>query len=185
MQYNEQLKPMVINYQNSLNKWLKQCSDFLDKSNFQELIIIFPDSPKLNINNSTDKQEIDNSVQINPKVRQVLNTRLRKSVMQGASFILNKNATKLKQSEPISSTFSHIKITSKTYANAAEDYLTIFSKNALFALAEYEKKAEEFMTYTVIENSQSSNKQYHQLQLLTNIQKQLNEELQKYFNTNK
>ncbi len=98
------------------------------------------------------------------------------AVLGGASYILNKAATRSSESPIPKETTT--KINSQVYADAAEAYPTIFSNEAFSKLNQSEKIVEKVIDFQPQEARLENTIAHHKLQLLNNLLNNLKQELE-------
>jgi len=166
-----EFKPDLANYQQTINKWVKQGCVFFAVTNPSLLSIDFPNTPIIEIPECVfDETSKNNSSKFN--IPSELNFLLRKKtgavIIGGASYVINKVATKLELADNQNKT-RVTKISSQVYADAAAKYLQDFSDLANNILNEYEKIASEYITFNSPAIKLDNTTNNYQLQLLNNL----------------
>ncbi len=166
-----EFKADLLNYEQTINKWVKQGHDFFAGANPPLLTIEFPNSPIIEIPEYVF-DEIDKNNNSKFNIPSELNFLLCKKagavIIGGASYVINKVAAKLESPENQNQTRT-TKISSQVYADAAAKYLQNFSDRANNILNEYEKVASEYIIFDPpiirLDNATTN----YRLQLLNNL----------------
>jgi hypothetical protein len=183
-------KQTVLDYQKQINEWVNKACEIFEKESPNLLKINFLESPNIPINSppspednttkntdQTVKNEDINiaSVAIPTSIGWVLGGPVGAAVLGGASYLLNKTTTK--SASKNLETETQNKVNSQTYVDAAEIYLTDFSKVAFAELDRHEKIADKvinFSSHLAESENQATN---YKLQLLDNLLDNLKQEL--------
>ena len=183
-----ELETNVLNYQQAVNKWVLQGSEFFQHHNSVLLTIEFPSPPTIEISEYIPTATDRNS-SIKSYIPQQLNFLLQKKagavILGGASYVISKIAFQAPSAENQIENKSR-GISSQVYADAAKDYLQQFSDRANKILNEYEKIASGYITYNPPANYLDPSVTYYQLELLNNLIENLQQELNQlnYHKTN-
>ena len=167
-------KQALLKHQQAVEQWINQACDFFDRKQPAELLISFPSHPEVFLPNQPTPLKQSNqeqTVAIATGLGWVLGGPIGAAVVGSATYILKRNEEKPESS------VSYLTQVSQAYADAATDYLTRFSTQALVTLQQYEETAEKVISFTVTEEILEITSQ-HQLQLLHNLLNNLRQELE-------
>lgn len=166
----------ITKYQKSINKWVMQGCEFFQHSQPQLLEISIPSAPIIQISehpqpnnkNGFDEQTTANNTNIPHELDLLLKSKVGVVALGGASYVLNKISPK---SKIIANDIpdQRFKISSQEYVQAAADYLKTVSDLANVTLTEYERLAEQYITFEAMVNQNPNQTVDHQLQLLNNL----------------
>jgi hypothetical protein len=179
LQWQEQeFKPKVNQYQKNIEEWVDKAGEFFAKSSSYQLLISYPEIPKLaaskppqsTYQTNTSKERDLASIAIPTGVGWILGGPVGAAVLGGASYLLNKIADET----PLYSQETFNQSSTTDCLQAAQDYLTSFSEQALLSLEQYEKQIEPVMSFTVPDTPQEIHTKTYQLQLLSNLLQDLN-----------
>jgi len=155
-----QFKPAVLEHQRAIGEWLEKARDILKIAPPPELelSISFPDPPQVSLPSPPSSSTFDKVLRV---------------VAENASVLLNEAASKVnKQAIPYSEQVA------RAYADAARDYLTRFSKDAVSTLLDYQEQAEAAIVFPGSPEPANIGSQQHQLHLLETLLENLERELQ-------
>ncbi|MGL6341623.1 MAG: dynamin family protein [Waterburya sp.] len=149
---------IVSNYQQSVTEWLSKSRDFFDVELSLELAINFPEPPYI----ETAKTETNNDTSELSAIEEIekrFNQTVKAFLAINKRELFNNLADKI----PFE---SESKPQKSLYAEAAEVYLTSFSKKALISLKEYQERAEKLIKEQPQPTQPTINREEYQLQLL-------------------
>lgn len=162
----ETLKKDFIELHLSVTKWLYQAHDFFKGEPPQELSIIFPNDPQINLpplpSNANDLVD-PGTVAIGGGIGWILGGPVGAAVAGSISYFLNKN---IQEQEGKSAKKSYHQVVAKICIVAAENYLSSFSSQNLLNLVEYERKASQIIDFTVTKASVEITQKREQLRQL-------------------
>ncbi|MBD1939581.1 dynamin family protein [Microcoleus sp. FACHB-68] len=170
-------KQALVDYQQAIVKWVNQACEFFNKEQPAGLVISFPGDPQVILPNPPPNSKSSNSaapIALATGLGWVLGGPVGAAVVGGATYFLNQN-TDPKNPE---SSDSYLNQVQEAYANAAREYLTLFSNQALLALSEYERKADRVINFQIAEEPADITSRQHQQQLLQSLLDNLTEELE-------
>lgn len=176
-----ELKQTVVNYQTAIQEWVKKACDFFEQNYPGDFSISLPETPEISIDtpptipkNKSGDRDIA-SVAIPTGIGWVLGGPVGAALLGGASYLLNKNTT-----DPDEQNRGEYdaELIGQIYANAAEEYLTRFSEDAVWAIREYEAKVEKVINFPISETKSENSIAHYQLQLLNNLLENLQQEIE-------
>ncbi|MFB2919450.1 dynamin family protein [Aerosakkonema funiforme] len=171
-------KPTVEKHQQEIVKWIGQACEFFNYTQPAELSISFPSHPQVTLPNkptSSDNLSDTAPVAVATGLGWVAGGPIGAAVLGGAAYLLNKN---IKQDKQGSSSDAYQNQLAQLYADAAKDYLTRFSSEALSALHQYEEKAAKVLNFKIPDLTPELTNKRHQLNLLNTCLQNLDRELQ-------
>ena len=170
--WDRSFKKALLEHQQAVGQWINQACDFFDRNQPAELFISFPSHPEVFLPNQPTplKSSGELPVAIATGLGWFLGGPIGAAVVGSATYLLNRNEEKPESS------VSYLDQVSQAYADAATDYLTRFSTQAISTLQQYEKTAEKVISFTLTEQSMHTS-QHHQLLLLHSLLNNLNQEL--------
>ena len=175
----EFFQPTLLKHQQEIVKWVQQACEFFNREYPGDLIISFPTQPEISPPPPpTNKPKISEDFSDAPTavaagLGWVLGGPVGAAVVGGAAYLLNRN---VKQDKPESVAYQNQ--AAQIYADAAKDYLTRFSNDALITLSQYEEKALIVINFQLpAEPIEITNKRYQQ-NLLHNCLENLDRELE-------
>lgn len=176
----EFFQPAYIKHQQEIVKWVQQACEFFDREYPGDLIISLPTAPEISLPSPpTNKPKVsedfgDAPTAVAAGLGWVLGGPVGAAVVGGAAYLLNRN---VKQDKPNTSV-TYQNQAAQICAEAANDYLTRFSNEALTTLSQYEEKAQEVINFQIpAEPIEIANKRYQQ-NLLHNCLENLERELE-------
>jgi hypothetical protein len=98
------------------------------------------------------------------------------AVAGGATYLLKKTPS---NAAPPKSSTAYVEQVNQAYTDAATEYLTCFSREAVSALEAYEKLAETVINVNLTNEPLKLTIEHHQLQLLQNVLANLEQELER------
>ena len=167
-----EFQPDVFKHQQGVNKWVNKGCEFFQYSDPQLLLIDFIHSPIIEIPEWNSQTQTKNNIAYKSYIPQELNFLLQKKagavVLGGASYIINKLATK---SQPADNNLDikSTRISSQVYVDAAKTYLQEFSDRLNLLINKYEQIAYPYITYIPASNNRQMTTADYQLKLLTNL----------------
>lgn len=174
---SEKFRPEVLKYKQEITEWIDKACEFFQQEEPAELIITFPEAPKVLLPSpppsETKKSGGVKNIAIATGIGWLLGGPMGAAVVGGATYFLSDN--KQNKSQNLDSYQQQVK---QAYANAARDYLSRFSAVALKAVEEYEEKAEKVIKVPVSQQSPEAIKLRNKLQLLNNLSAEINQELE-------
>ncbi|MFB2971345.1 dynamin family protein [Aerosakkonema sp. BLCC-F183] len=171
-------KPTVEKHQQEIVKWIGQACEFFNYTQPAELSISFPSHPQVTLPNkptSSDNLSDTAPVAVATGLGWVAGGPIGAAVLGGAAYLLNKN---IKQDKQGSSSNAYQNQAAQLYTDAAKDYLTRFSSEALSALHQYEEKAAKVLNFKIPDLTPELTNKRHQLNLLNTCLQNLDRELQ-------
>ncbi|WP_226576208.1 dynamin family protein [Microseira wollei] len=175
----EFFQPALVKHQQEIVKWVQQACEFFNQESPGDLIISLPTSPEISLPSPpTNKPKIaedlnDAPVAVAAGLGWVLGGPVGAAVVGGAAYLLNRN---VKQDKPNNSV-AYQNQAAQICADAAQDYLTRFSNEALTTLIQYEETAQKVINFQIpAEPIEITNKRYQQNLLhncLENLQREL------------
>lgn len=156
-------KTTVVKYQSQIEQWVKKAREFFDNKVDYQLSISFPSPPQITW----------------PELPQSYRRRssdISDTILEIAGYFFKKIADDPDISDESFQQFE--RQVTQVHNQAAKDYLTRFSQQAFLALEEYEKKIEQVMKYQVSSEPIDTNQSYYQLQLLSNLLDNIQQELE-------
>ena len=184
----ENIQPEVTKYQQAIDEWVTRGCEFFEKQNPGQLsidltataVVSFPEElPKTNNKSERNPDDRIASVAIPAGLGLAFGGPLGAVVLGSAGYILNKTVNKSpekQQESKIATNYTEIQF-SQAYIKASEDYLSNFSASSLTTLREYRAKVESTASPKIIEQNSQFGSDYHQLQLLNNILRYLEKEI--------
>ncbi|NES68821.1 MAG: dynamin [Okeania sp. SIO2D1] len=173
---SEKFRPEALKYKQEITEWIDKACEFFQQEEPAELIITFPEAPKVFLPSpppsETKKSGGVKNIAIATGIGWLLGGPMGAAVAGGATYFLSDN--KQNKSQNLDSYQQQVK---QAYANAARDYLSRFSAIALEAVEEYEEKAEKVIKLPVSQQSPEAIKLRSKLQLLNNLSADINQEL--------
>jgi len=143
------LKKDFIELYLSVTKWLYQAHDFFKGERPEDLSIIFPNDPQINLpplpSNANDLVD-PGTIAVGGGIGWILGGPVGAAIAGSISYFLNKN---IQEQEEKSAKKSYHQVVAKICIAAAENYLSSFSNQNLLNLAEYERKATQIIDFTV------------------------------------
>ena len=174
---SEKFRPEVLKYKQEINKWVEQACDFFQLEEIEELIITFPEAPKVFLPSpppsETKKPVSLRNIAIATGIGWLLGGPMGAVVVGGATYLLSDN--KQNKSQDLASYEKQVK---QAYINAARDYLSRFNTVALKAVEEYEAIAKKVIKVPMSQQSLEVIKLRNKLQLLNNLSAEINQELE-------
>ncbi len=174
---SEKFRPEALKYKQEISEWVDKASEFFQSGETEELIITFPEAPKVFLPSpppsETKKSGGLRNIAIASGIGWLLGGPMGAAVVGGATYLLSDN--KQNKSQNLASYKEQVK---QAYANAARDYLSRFSTVTLKAVEEYEAIAEKVIKVPVTQQSPEVIKLRNKLQLLNNLSAQINQELE-------
>ncbi|MDY7008691.1 MAG: dynamin family protein [Cyanobacteriota bacterium] len=174
---SEKFRPEVLKYKQEITEWIDKACEFFQQEEPAELIITFPEAPKVFLPSpppsETKKLGGVKNIAIATGIGWLLGGPMGAAVVGGATYFLSDN--KQNKSQNLDSYQQQVK---QAYANVARDYLSRFSAVALKAVEEYEEKAEKVIKVPVSQQSPEAIKLRNKLQLLNNLSAEINQELE-------
>ena len=174
---SEKFRPEALKYKQEISEWVDKASEFFQSGETEELIITFPEAPKVFLPSpppsETKKSGGLRNIAIASGIGWLLGGPMGAAVVGGATYILSDN--KQNKSQNLGSYKEQVK---QAYANAARDYLSRFSTVTLKAVEEYEAIAEKVIKVPVTQQSAEVIKLRNKLQLLKNLSAEINQELE-------
>ncbi|MBD2182150.1 dynamin family protein [Aerosakkonema funiforme] len=171
-------KPTVAKHQQEIVKWISQACEFFNYTQPEELSISFPSHPQVTLPNkptSSDNLSDTAPVAVATGLGWVAGGPIGAAVLGGAAYLLNKN---IKQDKQGSSSNAYQNQAAQLYTDAAKDYLSRFSSEALSALHQYEEKAAKVLNFKIPDIPPELTNKRHQLNLLNTCLQNLDRELQ-------
>lgn len=172
-------KEAIQEHQQGIVKWVHQAGEFFDRQPPTDLTISFPKPPEVQLPEPPPQAKGTNGVTpvaIATGLGWVFGGPVGAAVAGGATYLLNKNSG---DSAPPKSAASYLEQVTQAYTNAATEYLTCFSREAVSALEAYEKLAETVINVNLTNEPLKLTIQHHQLQLLQNVLENLEQELER------
>ncbi|MGD1705164.1 dynamin family protein [Dapis sp. BLCC M229] len=174
---SEKFRPEALKYKQEIFEWMDKACEFFQSGETEELIITFPEAPKVFLPtpppSETKKSGGLRNIAIASGIGWLLGGPMGAAVVGGATYLLSDN--KQNKSQNLASYKEEVK---QAYANAARDYLSRFSTVTLKAVEEYEAIAEKVIKVPVSEQSAEVIKLRNKLQLLKNLSAEINQELE-------
>jgi GTPase SAR1 family protein len=176
-----EFKQTVVSYQTAIHEWVKKACDFFEQNYPGGFSISLPEPPEISIDtpptipkNKSGDRDIA-SVAIPTGIGWVLGGPVGAALLGGASYLLNKNTT-----DPDEQNRGEYdaELIGQIYANAAEEYLTRFSEDAVWTIREYEAKVEKVINFPISETKSENSIAHYQLQLLNNLLENLQQEIE-------
>ncbi|MEM1172494.1 MAG: dynamin family protein [Cyanobacteria bacterium P01_H01_bin.35] len=173
---SEKFRPEALKYKQEISDWVDQAAEFFQVEEIEELIITFPEAPKVFLPppppSETKKSGGLRNLAIASGIGWLLGGPMGAAVVGGATYLLSDN--KQNKSQNLASYKEQVK---QAYANAARDYLSRFSTVTLKVIEEYEVMAEKVIKVPVTQQSPEVIKLRNKLQLLNNLSAEINQEL--------
>ena len=173
----ETLQSQIAKYEREIDEWIKKGCDFFDNDRPDRLLIKLPSAPPvcfpeedLTNHKSGDKDNLA-SVAIPAGIGFVLGGPMGAAVLGGASYLFNKAGNKPDETEFVASTSAQF---DRAYREAAQAYLTLFSKETSAAVDRYHKQILSAVTAKIPKSVLKQSKAYHQFNLLENLLNNLN-----------
>jgi GTPase SAR1 family protein len=177
-----QFRAIVGEYKAAMADWMKKGCEFFEQNYPGEVAIVLPPLPQLAVSDSAavppNSRNLDGNpvpVAIATGLGLVFGGPMGAAIAGSASYLLKKAI------EPKASPLEEPEVSMpqcSIYEEAAKDYLTCFSNEALTVLQEYEKQAEQVIhfqpTVMLLENTP----EYHELQFLNTLSVSLEQELE-------
>ena len=172
---SEKFRPEVLKYKQEITEWVDKGCEFFQQDEPGELIITFPEAPKVFLPSSSETKKSGGlrNIAIASGIGWLLGGPMGAAVVGGATYLLSDN--KQNKSSNLGSYQEQVK---QAYANAARDYLSCFSAVALKAVEEYEVMAEKVINIPVSQQSPEVMKLRNKLQLLNNLSAEITQELE-------
>ncbi|MGD1713876.1 dynamin family protein [Dapis sp. BLCC M172] len=174
---SEKFRPEALKYKQEITEWVDKACEFFKLGETEELIITFPEAPKVFLPppppSETKKSGGLRNIAIASGIGWLLGGPMGAAVVGGATYLLSDN--KQNKSQNLASYKEQVK---QAYANAARDYLSRFSTVTLKAVEEYEAIAEKVIKIPVTQQSPEAIKLRNKLQLLNNLSAEINQELE-------
>ncbi|NES03811.1 MAG: dynamin [Okeania sp. SIO2F4] len=174
---SEKFRPEALKYKQEISEWVDKASEFFQSEETEELIITFPEAPKVFLPppppSETKKYGGLRNIAIASGIGWLLGGPMGAAVVGGATYLLSDN--KQNKSQNLASYKEQVK---QAYANAARDYLSRFSTVTLKAVEEYEIIAEKVIKVPMSQQSPEVIKLRSKLQLLNNLSVEINQELE-------
>ncbi|NEP55690.1 MAG: dynamin [Symploca sp. SIO2G7] len=173
-----QFQQEVRDYQQAIVDWVAKACEFFEQHSSTELAIDFLEAPQVNVPKSPSATQQSGSVTpvaVATGIGWVLGGPVGAAVVGGASYVLKKSQQK-QQQQDLSTTPTPQQVT-EVYKEAAKEYLTRFSKEALSNIQQYEETVAKIINFSVTTEPLKMTAQHHQLQLLQNLLANLNQEL--------
>ncbi|NEQ40983.1 MAG: dynamin [Okeania sp. SIO3I5] len=174
---SEKFRPEALKYKQEISEWVDKAAEFFQLGETEELIITFPEAPKVFLPppppSETQKSGGLRNIAIASGIGWLLGGPMGAAVVGGATYFLSDN--KQNKSENLASYKEQVK---QAYANAARDYLSRFSTVTFKAIEEYEAIAEKVIKVPVSQQSPEVIKLRSKLQLLNNLSAEINQELE-------
>lgn len=175
------LKKDLVELQLAVLKCLYQAYEFLQEERPKDLLITFPPEPNVTLppqpSNFNGLSE-PGSIAVGSGVGWLLGGPVGAAFVGSITYLVNQSLQK--QEEKTANESYHQQV-AKICVDAIDDYLSCFSSQGLNILAEYEKKAEKVICFTVSQEPLETTKKSEELQRLQNALNQLNRELEKTF----
>ncbi len=176
----EFFQPVLLKHQQEIVKWVQQAGEFFNQQSPEDLIISLPTAPEISLPSPpTNKPKVSEDltdtapVAVATGLGWVLGGPVGAAVVGSAAYLLNRN---VKQDKPNTS-IAYQNQAVQICADAAQDYLTRFSNEALTTLSQYEEKAQKVINFQIpAEPIEIANKRYQQ-NLLHNCWENLQREL--------
>jgi Dynamin family len=172
--FKEKFEPIILNYQQQIDEWVKKGCEFFEKDYPGQLAIAFPNPPiVIKTSNNTE----NSSPAIPQQLDWVFDNSIGSKFKEGANYIFSKtkNVVNKSESKKASTSDDNIK---QIYAAAAEKYLTYFSNEAFSSIRLYEEKIEKFFEFKIEQQPKIIKQQSYQLQLLNGLIESLEQELE-------
>lgn len=172
--FKEKFEPIVLNYQQQIDEWVKKGCEFFEKDYPGKLAIAFPNPPV--IVKSSNEQE-NSSTAIPQQLDWVFDNSIGSKFKEGANYIFSKtkNIVNKPEDKKVSEPDKNI---AQIYADVAEKYLTCFSNEAFSSIRLYEVKIEKFFEFQIEQEPKAIKQQSYQLQLLNGLIESLEQELE-------
>ncbi|MGD1805368.1 dynamin family protein [Dapis sp. BLCC M126] len=174
---SEKFRPEALKYKQKMTEWVDKACEFFQSGETEELIITFPEAPKVFLPSpppsETKKLGGMRNIAIASGIGWLLGGPMGAAVVGGATYLLRDN--KQNKSQNLANYKEQVK---QAYANAARDYLSRFSTLTLKAVEEYEAIAEKVIKLPVTQQSPEVIKLRNKLQLLNNLCTEINQELE-------
>lgn len=170
-------QPKALQLQQEVVKWVSQACEFFNHPKPEELSISFPLHPQVFLPDkptASDNLSDTASVGVATGLGWVLGGPVGAALVGGTAYLLNKN---IKQDKQESSAETYRDRVNQIYQDAAKEYLTNFSIDALSALRQYEEKAEKVMSFKIPEEPSDLTSKRYQRNLLNTCLETLNREL--------
>ncbi|MGK7918571.1 MAG: dynamin family protein, partial [Trichodesmium sp.] len=139
---SEKFRPEALKYKQEITEWVDKACEFFKLGETEELIITFPEAPKVFLPppppSETKKSGGLRNIAIASGIGWLLGGPMGAAVVGGATYLLSDN--KQNKSQNLASYQEQVK---QAYANAARDYLSRFSTVTLKAVEKYEAMAEK------------------------------------------
>ncbi|MFQ4140601.1 dynamin family protein [Chlorogloeopsis sp. ULAP02] len=172
-------KKDFLELKSAILKWLEQAYTFFQEERPKDLLIPFPKKPQVNLPpkpSDSDDLSDPGSIAVGGGIGWLLGGPVGAAVVGSIAYLVNKNLQK--EDEKTTQDSYHQQV-AKICVNAIDDYLKIFSNQGLSILADYEKKAEQIIRFTVSNEPLEVTKKREDLQQWQSIFNQLNRELKK------
>jgi len=174
---SEKFRPEALKYKQEISEWVDKGSEFFQSGETEELIITFPEAPKVFLppppTSETKKSGGLRNIAIASGIGWLLGGPMGAAVVGGATYLLSDN--KQNKSQNLASYKEQVK---QAYANAARDYLSRFSTLTLKAVEEYEAIGEKVIKVPLSQQSEEEIKLRNKLHLLNNLSAEINQELE-------
>lgn len=174
---SEKFRPEVLKHKQEITDWVDKACEFFQQQETAELIITFPEAPKVFLPSpapsETKKSGGLRNIAIASGIGWLLGGPMGAAVVGGATYFLSDN--KQNKSQNLESYQQEVK---QAYANAARDYLSRFSTVTLKVVEEYELIAEKVIIVPVSQQSAEAIKLRNKLQLLNNLSAEISQELE-------
>ena len=174
---SEKFRPEALKYKQEISEWVDKACEFFQPGETEELIITFPEAPKVFLPSpppsETKKSGGLRNIAIASGIGWLLGGPMGAAVVGGATYLLSDN--KQNKSQNLVSYKEQVK---QAYTNAARDYLSRFSTLTLKAVEEYEAIAEKVIKVPATQQSPEVIKLRSKLQLLNNLSAEINQELE-------
>jgi len=172
-------KEAIQEHQQGIVKWVHQASEFFDRQPPTDLTIPFPKPPEVKLPQPPPQAKGTKGVTpvaIATGLGWVFGGPVGAAVAGGATYLLKKTPS---DSAPPKSSTSYVEQVTQAYTDAATEYLTCFSREAVSALEAYEKLAETVINVNLTNEPLKLTIEHHQLQLLQNVLENLEQELER------
>jgi hypothetical protein len=172
-------KEAIQNHQQGIVKWVHQASEFFDRQPPTDLTITFPKPPEVKLPEPPPQAKGTKGVTpvaIATGLGWVFGGPVGAAVAGGATYLLKKTPS---NAAPPKSSTAYVEQVNQAYTDAATEYLTCFSREAVSALEAYEKLAETVINVNLTNEPLKLTIEHHQLQLLQNVLANLEQELER------
>lgn len=168
-------KPVVLEYQQAIVKWIQQACEFFEREQPDPLIITYPEKPDVFLPSQPPpvNQPSASTGGIVSDLSRFLIDTIGTVVIEGTNYLFGEEKDEEKSEERA----AYLEQISQAYTEAAEDYLLRFNTQAVSTLRQYEEIAEKAIIFSDDTEPLESHQQHH-LKLLNNLLDNLNQELE-------